>query len=95
MSHTYTSEEERREAAELAHAPSDEGKEAPLRDDLHHGRETVYVSPQGGREPLRASHPSHKASEQARARARCGGRAPCSARRGSWLAMQQPSPRRL
>jgi hypothetical protein len=50
----YTSEEERREAAELAGEPSDEERETALRSEAHHGRETKYAaspSPLGGGVP--------------------------------------------
>ena len=40
---TYSTEKERREAAQLAGDPSDEELEASLRDEAHHHRPTAYV----------------------------------------------------
>lgn len=43
MSKEYSTEEERREAAQLAGERSDEGQEASLREEAHHHRKTAYV----------------------------------------------------
>ena len=56
---TYSTEEERREAASLAGEPSDEELEASLREEAHHHRPTVYV-------------PSEKAGETRPAHAKGG-----------------------
>ena len=40
---TYSTEEERRDAARLAGEPSDEELEASLRDEAHHHRPTAFV----------------------------------------------------
>jgi hypothetical protein len=40
---TLSSEEERREAAELAREPSDEELDAAIREEAHHHRRTAYV----------------------------------------------------
>ena len=61
---TFTTEEERREAAELAGEPSDEELEASLREEAHHHRPTVYVpsGKAGEAQPASAAH--EKGGEQ-------------------------------
>ena len=55
---TFSTEEERREAAELAGEPSDEELEASLREEAHHRRPTVYVpsGKAGEAQPASAAH---------------------------------------
>jgi hypothetical protein len=43
----YSTEEERREATQLAGERSDEGQEASLREETHHHRATKYVEKGG------------------------------------------------
>ena len=49
LPHTFSTEEERVEAAKLAAEPSDEQHEATLRDEAHHNRPTAYA--QEARDP--------------------------------------------
>jgi hypothetical protein len=63
----YTSEEERAEATRLASEPSDEAREAPLRDEAHHHRDTVYVrAGEAGARGVREEQHGGGGGEQAR-----------------------------
>jgi hypothetical protein len=60
----FASEKERAQAARLASEPSDEAREAPLRDEAHHHRDTVYVRSAEAREGARAAGASAERAQQ-------------------------------